>query len=188
MKKCVSIILSLCLATLPVFSDIEAEYNRKRLSIHYFSDVSGSWTEVEGSFGSYPDWRFHQGSTEIEESEFLLIAGYAREAHEAARRENNKKRLRRDFIVVMGGSIVPLVFGGGFIAAGIAEERGSFESEWFKTGGYFFLALFGVAAAVGGVIGLIWRSRDKHWMPLEQAYSIAENYNRKLMESLKTAE
>lgn len=171
MKKVMVTVMSLCLVAQALVADVESEYNRKRLVIQYYSGVSGSWDEEGGNIASYSDWRFHQGFIEISEAVFLDIAGYHAESMLA-------EEFRKTNMLLLVSGIGALTIGGGVAIAGSTGDDINFNTV------YVGVLIMGLGAA----LAIPLRFRGKHWMPLDQAYAIAEDYNRKLLESLKTAE
>lgn len=175
MKKIFVVGLSMLLVAQSLIADTDTEYNRKRLVIQFYSGVSGSWDEEGGGFSSYSDWRFHQGFVKISEAEFLEIAGYVNESRDAAAHE----RLFKTRV----GWAIGLFGAGGVVMAGsiLSISNRSFSKESQYVGMVISSALL-----LSGIVPIVLlRLQGKHWMPLEQAYSIAEDYNRNLLESLK---
>jgi hypothetical protein len=170
MKKVFVIALTLLLATQQLFSDVKSEYNRKRLVIQYYSGVSRSWTDKGGSVSSYSAWRFHKGFTKITEAEFLEITGYLEESTQAAKHSQTNTVLDVSTLALTTLGIIIML-------SGLGDDD-------------FFTPL-----VVGSIIGssaaiplAIAAARGAYWMPLDQAYAIQEEYNRKLLASLKARE
>ena len=172
MKKAFVVGLSMLLVAQSLIADTNTEYNRNRLVIQYYSGVKGSWDEEGGGFSSYSDWRFHQGFVRISEAEFLEIAGYVKESHAAAAHERLFKTRVAWAIGLLGG-------GGVVMLASTPTLVDDLDS------GVVFLSIGGAIMLAGLIPIVLLRLQGKHWMPLEQAYSVAEEYNRKLLESLK---
>lgn len=164
MKKPLLLALSLLLAIQTSFADVESDYNRKRLVIQYYSGISGSWTDEGGNVSSYSAWRFHKGFTRITEAEFLEIAGYSKESIHAAKHRQTNTILTVSYL--------------GLLSVGLLTMLVGIDSE---------AALIpGAVIMTSAVIPItIRRLRSTHWMSLDQAYAIQEDYNRKLLASLK---
>lgn len=167
MKKVVCILLVACITGTAFASDSESEYNRKRLIIQYYSGVKGAWTELAGGFSSYSDWKYFQGFREITETEFLEIAGYHEEAEQLANNQN-----MGTFWLVSAIGLLTI----GLIGALSSENTEGLDSK--ETIGL-------VAASLSIPTALMYSKYYGHQMPLEQAYAIQEEYNRKLRKSLQ---
>jgi len=149
-----------------LFPDADIEYNRARLSIEYKSGIRGAWTQYGGGVSTYSYWKYYQGFDEISEKEFLEIAGYLEEANIAMRHQTVSTGLAFGGLASAGVGTLVLTFG---ITLG--------EPNWGALGG----ALTG-----GGLAAIVlWITRGYHWLPLQQAYAIAADYNEKLRESLR---
>ena len=95
MKKITIILVVVTVICHPLTAtDVEKEYNQRRLSIEEKVGFFGSWGRFGGTVSSYQRWRYFQGFTEIKEPEFLDIAGYTDVSHLCE--GNAKKNTRRD--------------------------------------------------------------------------------------------
>ncbi len=151
-------VLLLCLSATASFADTEQDFIRQKLSIE-----SGliTWTPTQG-FGPIKEYRF------------LEIAGYPEQAKQAI------KHARQN------GMLIGL--GVGMAIGGASSYIYSLSLISNPTNEIFYWLIGGVITMVISPIPVLAAVLRGKWMPLEQAYAIAEDYNERLMKSLVATE
>lgn len=156
--------------SMPLFSsDADQEFTRQQLSIEHKTGIFGAWTKYGGSVSTFSQVRYYQGFSKITETEFLIIAGYAEEAMQAEKHRRTNQALNILSWSILGASLVTAGVGIAF------RETDAFRPLLY---GAMVIDLLALIPAV------ILMTRDNNWMPLQQASSIASDYNKKLIASL----
>ena len=176
MKKITIILVVVTVICHPLTAtDVEKEYNQRRLSIEEKVGFFGSWGRFGGTVSSYQRWRYFQGFTEIKEPEFLDIAGYTDEVIQSKKHHQTNSTLSIISWSLLGISLAGIALGG------IVLAQSSYSSDL----GYGLLYGSMVIDIVALIPALALILRDENWLPLQQATSIAEEYNKKLWADLQ---
>ena len=149
---------------------------RDRLFIQYRSGVFGTWSQYGGGVATYSEWRYFHGFERISEAEFLRIAGYQDEAAQADRHATINRWLVGGGVAFSAAGLVSAVIG--VAIDPFQHPFGSAERETAMLRAD--VALFtGATLALLGIVPMsIAIARGENWLPLEQAYAIAEHHNR----------
>lgn len=163
MKKYMLIVFSLVAA---MASADDVDLIRNQLGIQVKKEFIGAYTAGIYTAGEYKYWSYHRGFSKISEEQFLRISGFDDEANQAARFRSVNGSLS---LIGSGLLVVSLaVFGA---SLGVPGEGDSAA-----------LALSSLGVFSGSMITFTIRlSRGENFLPLDQAISIRDSYNRKLI-------
>jgi len=154
-------------------------FNRERLAVAVNDIPYVFLIEGSGSGGVIREVSFYQGFNTISESLFYLIAGYETEADIANEHAIVNRNLSIAGWTLFGASAVGLI---GMLAM-LVDDSDILSSEWDRR--FTGWTIFTLSTSLGALIPLfILIDRGDYKFNPQQAITVADQYNRILIESI----